>query len=315
MNQQDISPTVLKRQGEGNEVWEETKKFSQAPHFKLDPSEEETRGFKSIPRPILRFPIPDYSKIKPKADTWRKTLKTSGEDKKTKPQQKKDKGCGCFRWCRSRKTNETANLPVPDDILQTRNRQGTSLSVMPQSRGKKNQVRKGQMTSVQPPAMKLELSDAVTRANKKYKHVGVQCNRHFQSPDYSKIPPRVDTASQVKSSRMVQKISRDDMNTEPKEMDDQGLGCFHWRRRRESKKRIIVPVPDHTIQIRSQQDTSPALMFQCEGKGDLVRDSQVTCAQGNDIKPESSDTVIRANKRNQQGGVHRIRNFPNPYIL
>jgi hypothetical protein len=175
-----------------------------------------------------------------------------------------------------------------------------------------HEMRESQVRSVQPPAMKLELSDAVTRADKKHQHGGVQCNRNFQSPDYSKISPRVDTASQVTSSRMVQKMRNDDMNTEAKETEDQGFGCFRWWRRRKTKKEINVPVPYRRIQLRSQHDTSPTLMLQCDGKGDLVRDRKVTCAQGNDIKPASSDTVNRAYKTRQQAGVHRIRQFPIP---
>jgi hypothetical protein len=57
---------------------------AQAPGMKPESSKAVTRGFRrhqrAGSRPILNYPIPDYSAIPPKVDCWRRDWKSGGEE-------------------------------------------------------------------------------------------------------------------------------------------------------------------------------------------------------------------------------------------
>jgi hypothetical protein len=163
------------------------------------------RDQRSIGRRILHFSMPSYSNIQARVGSWRRKSKIGGDDKK---------------------------VPVPDDMLRTRNPQENSSTLKSRCHEKHIQVSADRMTYAQAPDVRLESSKAATRVWRREEKAWKNRILHSPTPDYSKVASKVGT----------------------------------WRKKPKIGGDEKFPVPDDVLPAMNQQGNSPALKSPCHEK-------------------------------------------------
>jgi hypothetical protein len=312
--------------------------YAQADDMKLESSIRATRVMSRDQnagrKGILHFPIPDYSNLQPRVDTWRKKPKIDGDEK----------------------------FPVRQAI----NQQGSSLTQKSGCHEKHTQARVDRMPCAQAADMKLESCITATRGMRRDQKTGRKGILHFPIPDYSNLQPRVDTwrkkpiidgdekfpvrqATNQQGSSPTQKSDCHEKHTQArvdrmshaqaadKKLVSSITATRGMRRDQQAGKKGILhfPIPDYSNlhprvdtwrkkpkidgdekfpvrQALNQQGSSPTQKSGCHEEHILSRVDQMSHAQAADKKLVSSITATRGMKRDQQAGKKGILHFPIP---
>jgi hypothetical protein len=176
----------------------------------VESSEAATPGPKGNQRTrfhrLVTFPIPDYTKIKPKVDTWRENPETGGENEK---------------------------VPVPDNKLRKKYKLESSPAPVPESNGKESPKRVHHPKKLASPPDNMSPKPA-SRSLKRDQPLRGSVEKPIHDPDHISHVPEVN------ASRMAPKKGSGKKKPQPQDSDNAGCGCFSCCRRKKTKKTSTV---------------------------------------------------------------------------